>query len=187
MSISSHGGATGRTVIMLMAASAIGLAVRAQVLAPMFHDDVGFIPLDLQHRLNPEMIVIQLGASPARLGLAYQRFALMDSVVTVITAAFVVTLWLWLFRNAPNRIFSFVQNGGILFVPLVAAAAELAEHVAICRLLDMQHDGYGSAIDLVVTLHATKSAFGIVRDLLTSGFVLVALVWLVRNRRRAPR
>jgi beta-lactamase regulating signal transducer with metallopeptidase domain len=133
------------------------------------------------------MIVIQLGASAARLGAAYMRFALADSLVTVVTAAFIVVLWLWLFRNVPNRIFSLVQNGGILLVPFVAAAAELAEHAAIYRLLDMAHDSYGSAIDLVVALHATKSAFGIVRDLLTAGFGLVALVWIVWHRRRVPR
>src|SRR3982750_2114771 len=95
--ISRHFGANGRTVLILLIASLIALAARAYVLMPGFRDEVGFIPLDLQPRLNREMIVIQLGLGPARHVFDYLRFAAGDTVVTAAMTAFTITFWLWLF------------------------------------------------------------------------------------------
>jgi hypothetical protein len=184
--ISRRFGANGRTVLILLIASLIALAVRKYVLAPQFRDQMGFIPFDLQPRLNREMIVIQLGLAPARHVFAYLRFAFSDAVVTAVTAAFTVALWLWLFRAAPNRAFALFQNGGVLLVPLVAAAAELSEHAAVYRLLTVaQREDYVAAIDFLTTMHSAKSAALVLRDLLTAGFAVVMLVRAAWRRLRA--
>src|SRR4051812_32223937 len=157
-------GTNGRTVLILLMASLIALAARVYVLAPVFRDEVGFIPLDLQPRLNREMIVIQLGFGPTRHVFDYLRFAIRDTVVTATMTAFTITFWLWLFRAVPNRAFALFQNGGMLLVPLIAAATELSEHVAVYRLLTVtERDDYIAAIDFLTTLHSGKSAALVLR------------------------
>jgi hypothetical protein len=179
-------GVNGKTVLILLVATLIALAARSYVLAPLFRDQVGFIPFDLQPRLNREMIVIQLGLAPARHVFDYLRFALSDSVVSGITAAFTIMFWLWLFRVAPNRAFALLQNGGILLVPVVAAAIELVEHGAVYRLLTVaQRDDYVAAIDLLTTVHAAKAAAIVLRDVLTASFAVAALARLAWGRLRA--
>ena len=175
---------TGRTVLMLFVLAAAGVLLRTVVLAALFRSAVGFVPFDIQPRLNREMVVIQLGAMPVdRALLPYALFALGDVVVAIVIALFITALWSWMFRKAPNRVFAVVAGGGILIFPAIAALMEIAEHILVFRLIA---NGNGAALarlaDLTVMLHGLKNAFVDARVGLTVAFGLIALIVLWRRR-----
>lgn len=172
--------------MIVLAAAATAFAVRWQA-AAMFSRELGFVPFDLQDRLNQGMLVIQVGASRGHpLGRLYGAFVTADVLVSLVVAFAAVVLWRWLHLKAPNRGYGFLTVGGVMLVPVTVAALEMFEHRAVFALLRQRgQDGYADAVASVVTIHNVKMALAYVRDGLTLIFVAVTAVLASWRRRRA--
>lgn len=177
-------------VIFLLVAGA-ALLVRWAVLAPMFSEVLGFVPFDLQPRLNRGMLVIQVGAARGYpLGRLYGAFVMTDIPISLVVAFVTVAFWRWLHVRAPNRVYAFLTAGGVMLLPVAAAMLEMSEHRAVFRLLQQRgRDAYADAIAFTVAVHNTKVAVADLRDAVTLSFVAAtATLWLLRRKpKRAPQ
>ena len=178
-------GPSPRGVVLLLAALGIALLVRWQVAAPMFSHELGFLPFDLQERLNQGMLVIQMGAARGHpLGRLYGAFVMADIPVSLVIALATVVLWRWLHLRTPNPFYGFLASGGIMLVPVVVAAFELAEHRAVFSLLQQRgREGYAGAVEFVVQVHNVKVVLAYLQDVLTLVFIAVTAVLVLRRRR----
>lgn len=175
----------GPHVAVFAGLALLGWVTRALVVAPAFHNATGFIPFDLQPHLNREMVIIQLGAIIlGQFGAAYLWYALADTLIALLIAAFFIALWQWLFAKTPNWLFTFIGSGGIVLLPLAAAVLEIAEHAAIFRLLaTFNGDESAALIDFTATLHNVKIAVVELRNGLTLVYLAIAGgLWVLRRR-----
>lgn len=182
-------GPSPRIMALVLALAAVAFVVRWRIAAAMFSRELGFIPFDLQERLNQGMLVIQMGAARGHaLGRLYGAFVMVDIPVSVVIAFAVVVFWRWLHLRAPNPAYRFLTAGGIMLLPVAVAAAEMIEHRAVFGLLQQRgRDGYADAVGLVIAVHNGKVALAYLRDALTLAFIAVtAILALKRRGTRAP-
>ncbi len=178
-------GPSPRSMMVLFAAAGAALLVRWQIAAVMFSRELGFVPFDLQDRLNQGMLVIQVGAARGHpLGALYGAFVTADLPVSLVVAFVTVAFWRWLHLRAPNPLCNFLTAGGIMLLPVAVAAFEMVEHRAVFSLLQQRgRDGYADAVGQVVAIHNVKTALLHVRDALTLIFIGIAGVLALRRRR----
>lgn len=182
-------GPSSRIIIAILGIAALALLVRWQIAATIFSREVGFIPFDLQGRLNQGMLVIQVGAARGHaLGRLYGSFVMTDIPVSVAIAFATVVFWRWLHLRAPNAVYGFLTAGGITLLPVAVAIVEMIEHRAIFALLQQRgRDGYADAVGLAITIHNGKLALAYLRDALTLVFIAITAVLALKRRgTRAP-
>lgn len=180
-------GPSFRSLMLVLAAAAAAFAVRWQA-AATFSRELGFVPFDLQDRLNQGMLVIQVGAARGHsLGRLYGAFVAADVPVSLVVAFAAVVLWRWLHLKAPNRGYGLLTAGGVMLLPVAVAVLEMSEHRAVFGLLQQRgREGYADAVASVVAIHNVKMALAYLRDALTLIFVAVtAMLALWRRRGRA--
>ena len=177
-------GPSRRGALLFLSALGGALAVRWLIAAAMFSHELGYLPFDLQGRLNQGMLVIQVGAARGHpLGRLYGAFVMTDIPVSLVIAFTTVVLWRWLHLRAPNPFFGFLTRGGIMLLPVAVAAFELAEHHAVLGLLQQRgREGYAGAVEFVVQVHNVKVVLGAVRDVLTLVFIAATAVLMLRRR-----
>ena len=179
-------GPSTRGMVILLAFAFVAMAVRWAVLAPMFSHDLGFLPFDLQPRMNAGMLVIQLGAARGhQVGRLYGAFVTADIPVSLVQAFVTVVFWHWLHLRSPNRAYTFLTSGGILLLPLGVAALEMSEHRAVFGLLYQRGtETFAGAVDFAVAVHNVKTAAADVCNAVTLIFILVTAA--MRVLRRGP-
>ncbi len=177
-------GPSQRGMAILLAAAAAALLMRWQVAARVFSYELGFIPFDLQDRLNQGMLVIQVGAARGHpLGRLYGAFVMADIPVSLVMAFVTVVFWRWLHLRAPNAVYGFLSAGGIMLLPVAVAGFEMAEHRAVFGLLQERgREGYADAVATVVAVHNVKMALAYLRDALTLIFAAATAVLALRRR-----
>jgi hypothetical protein len=180
-------GPSTRTMMILLLVAAAALAVRWAILAPMFSHEMGFIPFDLQPRMNRGMLVIQVGAARGHpLGALYGAFVTADLPISLVLAFVTVAFWRWLHLRAPNRVYAFLTGGGIMLLPLAVAGFEMSEHRAFFSLLHQRGaETYADAIAFAVAVHNVKTAVTGLCNAVTLVFILVTAVMRVLNRKQA--
>ena len=177
-------GPSTRTMAALLVLAGAAVLVRWEVLGRMFSGEMGFVPFDLQSRLNQGMLVIQLGAARGHpLGSLYGAFVMADIPISLVIAGITVVFWRWLHLLAPNRVFAFLNAGGIMLLPLAAAALEMLEHRAVFGLLHQRgSEAFPDAITFTISVHNIKVAIADIRDIVT--LVFIAAAGLLRILRR---
>ncbi len=184
-------GPSHRTMAILLIGAAAALLARWAVAAPMFSQEMGFVPFDLQPRLNQGMLVIQLGAARGHpLGALYGAFVMADIPVSLVLAFVTVAFWRWLHVRTPNRVYAFLTAGGVMLLPIVAAMLEMTEHRAVFSLLYQRvGEAYADAIAFTVSVHNVKVAMADLRDAVTLSFMAstAVLALLRRKLKRAPQ
>jgi hypothetical protein len=178
-------GPSTKTVTILLLVAAAVLALRWTVLAPMFSHEMGFIPFDLQPRMNRGMLVIQVGAARGHpLGALYGAFVTADLPISLVLAFVTVVFWRWLHLRAPNRVYAFLTGGGIMLLPLAVAGIEMSEHRAFFSLLHQRGtETYADAIAFAVAVHNVKAAVAGLCNAVTLSFILVTAVMQMLNRK----
>lgn len=183
-------GPSNRAMAIFLLAVGVALLVRWAVLAPMFSQEMGFVPFDLQPRLNRGMLVIQVGAARGHpLGALYGAFVMADIPISLVVAFVTVAFWRWLHVRTPNRVYAFLTAGGIMLLPLAAAALEMSEHRAVFSLLHQRGSGaYADALAFTVSVHNIKVAMADLRDAVTLMFVVsTAVLQLLRRKPKRAR
>ena len=178
-------GPSARTLIILIALAAAAVVVRWYIVAPLFAQQLGFIPFDLQPRLNQGMLVIQMGAARGHpFNRLYGAFVMSDIPISLMLAFATVAVWRWLHLKTPNRAYDLLAAGGIMLLPVIVAAAEMVEHRVVFDLLQSRgREGYADAVELLVRVHNVKAALVFMRDGATVVF-LAATGILVFLRRK---
>jgi hypothetical protein len=146
---------------------------------------MGFLPFDLQPRMNRGMLVIQIGAARGHpLGSLYGAFVTADIPVSLVLAFVTVVFWRWLHLRAPNRVYAFLNGGGIMLLPLAVAALEMSEHRAVFSLLHQRGaETYADAVAFTVAVHNVKAAVAGLCNAVTLAFIAAtALMWTLRRR-----
>ena len=181
----AHGPST-RGMSILLVIALLAVAVRWAVLAPMFSHELGFLPFDLQSRMNRGMLVIQLGAARGHpLGSLYGDFVMADIPLSLVLAFVTVAFWRWLHLRAPNRVYAFLTSGGIMLLPLAVAGLEMSEHRAVFGLLNQRGTAtFADAVDFAVAVHNVKTAVAELCNAVTLIFILVTAV--MRMLRSGP-
>lgn len=177
-------GPSPRGMMAILAVAAAALLVRWQVAATLFSRELGYVPFDLQERLNQGMLVIQVGAARGHaLGRLYGAFVTADIPVSIVIAFATVAFWRWLHLRAPNAVYGFLTAGGIMLLPVAVALVELAEHRAMFGLLQQRgRDGYADAVGLAIAVHHGKLALAYLRDALTLVFIAATAVLALKRR-----
>lgn len=178
-------GPSTRTLIILLVIAAAAEVVRWYVVAPLFAQELGFIPFDLQARLNQGMLVIQMGAARGHpLSRLYGAFVMSDIPISLVLAFATVAVWRWLHLKAPNRAYDLLAAGGIMLLPVAVAAVEMAEHRVVFDVLQNRgRAGYAEAVELLVTVHNVKMALAFMRDGATVVFVAATAILVFLRRK----
>ncbi len=109
----------------------------------------------------------------------FSRFArpvilLVDQFLNFITAAALMLLWSWLFREQPNPISRFLERGAIILVPVYAVLCDIAENLLFSRLIGgLEGEAYIQGIQWAVTVHNVRGALLDLQVILTVAFVIL--------------
>lgn len=165
--------ASGRAVAAAAIFALLVVVVQYWVLIPYFQDVTTFKPFDVQFPLTRYMVAIQLGAYERTAGPAYLPFFVVDLLLGFVSAGTLVLLWSWLFRR-PNRISSFFERGGIIFVPFYTLGCDIAENIAFARLIGgLSGESYAGTLQFAVTVHGVRGALLDLQVILTVLFVIL--------------
>jgi hypothetical protein len=179
--------ATGRRVLIALAAALLLALVSRYAAVPMYRGIVGFTPFDAQPSLSRIMVAVELGASGnVSATSAYLLFAAIDAVAVAAAAWLFAALWMWLFVRVPTRLFAFLMRGGIVLLPFYVVALDMMAKVAFFRLVrGLSGESYAATIEFAVAVHRLKFAFVDVRNYLTAAllFATVLAVFLRRRQR----
>lgn len=166
--------ASGRAVAAAAIFALLVVVVQYWVLIPHFQAVTTFKPFDVQFPLTRNMIAIQLGAYERTAGPAYLSFFFVDLLLAFVSAGTLMLLWSWLFRR-PNRISSFLERGGIIFIPLYTLGCDVAENIAFARLIGgLSGESYADTIQFAVTVHGVRGALLDLQVILTVLFVILS-------------
>jgi len=177
--------ASGRAVAGSVLFALLILVLQYGVLIPHFQAATGLKPFDLQFPLTKYMIAIQLGTYPPGAGAAYLPFLLIDLLLALVSAAALMLLWSWLFRQRPFGAFSFLERGGVILVPVYTLVCDIAENIAFARLVGggLSGDSYVDTIEFAVTIHSVRAAFFDLQMILTALFVILFALAAGKQRR----
>ncbi len=171
--------------LLIIAAIAGALQLTSSlVLAPQYREITGFAPFDLQSRLSPFMIGVELGAfeKAAAAGI-YRIFAGVDFAAGIVTALLFSVFWTWIFTKAPARMFDFLKRGGVLMLPAYAVVLDAITKVGYARLLGgLNGPGYAETIEFCATVHRLKFALIDIRNVVTLALLVIAAIGLWRSR-----
>jgi hypothetical protein len=166
--------ASGRAVAGAVIFALLVVLVQQTLLVPHFQAVTGFKPLDVQFPLSRYTIAIQLGAYGQDAGAAYLPFLMVDLVLAAASAAALVLLWAWLFRQQRTRMFSFLERGAVILVPVYTLGCDFAENVAFARLIGgLSGESYAGTIEFAVMIHSVRGALLDVQVILTVLFVIL--------------
>ena len=167
--------ANGRAVAGTVLFALLILVLQYGVLIPHFQSATGLKPFDMQFPLTKYMIAIQLGTYPPGAGAAYLPFVLIDLLLAVVSAAALMLLWSWLFRQRPSGALSFLERGGVILIPIYTLACDIAENIAFARLVGggLSGESYAGTIAFAVTIHSVRGAFLDLQMILTVLFVIL--------------
>lgn len=175
--------ASGRAVAGAVIFALLIVLVQHTVVIPYFQAVTSFKPFDVQFPITRYMIAIQLGAYDERAAGAYLPFLLVDLLLAIVSAAALMLLWAWLFREQPNRVFSFFERGAVLLVPLYTLLCDIAENAAFARLIGgLDGAAHADTIDFAVMVHNVRGAFLDLQVILTVVFVIVFALSLGKRR-----
>lgn len=166
--------ASGRAVAGVMIFALLVVLVQHALIIPHFQAATTFKPFDVQFPLTKYMIAIQLGAYGETAAAAYLPFVVVDFVLGAATAAALMLLWAWLFRERPNRLFAFLERGAVFLVPIYTLGCDVAENAAFARLIG-GHAGesYAGTIEFAAMIHGVRGAFLDLQVILTVVFVIL--------------
>jgi hypothetical protein len=167
--------ASGRAVAGTVLFALLILVLQYGVLIPHFQAATGLKPFDMQFPLTKYMIAIQLGTYPPGAGTAYLPFLLIDLLLAIVSAAALMLLWSWLFRQRSSGPFSFLERGGVTLVPVYTLVCDIAENIAFARLVGggLSPDSHAGTIEFAVTIHSVHGAFLDLQMILTVLFVIL--------------
>ncbi len=166
--------ATGRTVAGLVIFALLLGVVQYAVLIPNFQAATTFKPFDVQSPLTRYMIAIQLGAYEDAAAPAYLPFILVDTLLAFVSAAALMLLWSWLFAAQSTRVFTFLERGLVVLVPVYTLLCNIAENIAFARLIGgLPAESYVGTLEFAVTIHSVHTAFLDLQMILTVVFVVL--------------
>ena len=177
--------ASGRAVVGAVIFALLVVLVQQALLIPYFQAVTGLKPLDVQFPLSRYAVAIQLGVYKEGAGAAYLPFFVVDIILAAASALALMLLWAWLFRQQTTRIFSFLERGAVILLPIYTLACDIAENIAFMRLIGgLEGESYADTVQFAVTAHSVRGAFLDLQVILTVLFVI--LFGIAAGKARSP-
>ncbi len=123
-------------VLGLIALAALLIVTFNQVFTPAFRAvTAGHDIIDLQIPITPEMIYAQLPDYTAASARLYTWFIVADFIFPAAAALAVAFFWAWLFKAAPNPLYSALLRVPIFALPLLTGFFDWMENVGFLTIV----------------------------------------------------